>query len=113
MQDCLRRTIGVGQSPRRSPINAMWNRRIFLLLVATPLLAIDTDWITRLGGKVERTAAGGGVAVNLRGSWLSGVDMIALARLPDLERLDLSQTRITDAGILNLQPAPKPRDLRP
>src|SRR3954447_10003982 len=112
MQDCLRRTIGVGQSPRRSPINAMWNRRIFLLLVATPLLAIDTDWITKLGGKVERNAAGQIVAVNLRGSWLSDVDMIELARLPDLERLDLSHTRISDEGMLNLKPAPKIRDLK-
>ena len=86
----------------------MWNRRIFLLLVATPLLAIDTDWITRLGGKVERDGAGRIVAVDLRGSWLSDVDMIELARLPDLERLDLSHTRISDEGMLNLKPAPKP-----
>jgi len=90
----------------------MWNRRIFLLLVATPLLAIDTDWITRLGGKVERDGAGRIVAVNLRGSWLSDVDMIELARLPDLERLDLSHTRISDEGMLNLKPAPKIKDLK-
>jgi len=90
----------------------MWNRRILLLLVATPLLAIDADWITRLGGKVERNAAGAIVAVNLRGSWLSDVDTIALARLPDLERLDLSHTRISDEGMLNLKPAPKIRELK-
>src|SRR5580765_254234 len=89
----------------------MWNRRIFLLLVATPLLAIDTDWITRLGGKTERDPAGRIVAINLRGAWLSDVDMIELARLPDLERLDLSHTRISDEGLLNLKPAAKIEEL--
>ena len=36
----------------------MLNRRMFLLLLATPLLAVDTGWIARLGGKVERDSAG-------------------------------------------------------
>jgi Leucine-rich repeat (LRR) protein len=50
--------------------------------------------------------------VNLRGSWINDVEMIDLARLPDLERLDLSHTRITDEGMLNLKAAPKIRDLK-
>jgi Leucine-rich repeat (LRR) protein len=90
----------------------MWNRRIILFMLATPLLAVDTGWIARLGGKVERDRAGRIVAVNLRGSWISDVDMIELARLPDLERLDLSHTRISDEGMLNLKPAPKIRELK-
>src|SRR5262249_2886257 len=49
--------------------------------------------------------------VNLRGSWINDADMIELARLPDLERLDLSHTRISDEGMLNLKPAPKIKDL--
>ena len=80
--------------------------------LATPLWAVDTDWIARLGGKVERDSAGRIVAVNLRGSWISDVEMIELARLPDLERLDLSHTRISDEGMLNLKPAPKIRELK-
>jgi Leucine-rich repeat (LRR) protein len=32
--------------------------------------------------------------------------------LPDLERLDLSHTRISDEGMLNLKPAPKIKDLK-
>jgi internalin A len=87
-------------------------RRIFLLLFATQLLAIDIDWIARLGGKIERDPTGRIVAVNLRGSWISDSDMIELARLPDLERLDLSHTRISDEGMLNLKPAPKIKDLK-
>ena len=78
----------------------------------SPLYAADTNWISRLGGKVERDSAGRILAVNLRGAWVNDVEMIELARLPDLERLDLSHTRISDEGMLNLKPAPKIRDLK-
>jgi internalin A len=90
----------------------MLNRRSLLLLLGAPLWAIDIDRIARLGGKVERDSAGRVVAVNLRGSWISDVEMMDLARMPDLERLDLSHTRITDEGMLNLKPAPKIRELK-
>ena len=90
----------------------MLKRRILLVLLATPLLAADTDWIARLGGRIERDSAGRIVAVNLRGSWINDAEMIELARLPDLERLDLSHTRISDEGMLNLKPAPKIRELK-
>jgi Leucine-rich repeat (LRR) protein len=90
----------------------MLKRRIFLVLLATPLLAVDTGWIASLGGRVESDSAGRIVAVNLRGSWINDVEMIELARLPDLERLDLSHTRITDEGMLNLKPAPKIGELK-
>src|SRR5258707_407813 len=90
----------------------MMIRRTFLVLFTLPLLAVDTDWIVKLGGKVDRDAMGRIVAVNLRGSWINDADMIELARLPDLERLDLSHTRISDEGMLNLKPAPKIKDLK-
>jgi internalin A len=91
-------------------------RRILLVLLTTrllaaPLFAGDTGWITSLGGKIQRDSAGRIVAVNLRGSWINDVQMIELARLPDLERLDLSHTRISDEGMLNLKPAPKIKEL--
>src|SRR5437016_4232483 len=90
----------------------MLKRQILVVLLATPLPAIDTGWIAGLGGKIERDPAGRIVAVNLRGSWINDVEMIELARLPDLERLDLSHTRISDEGMLNLKRAPKIRDLK-
>ncbi len=92
----------------------MLPRRLLLVLIASPLLAVgpDTDWIARLGGNVEHDPAGRIVAVNLRGSWINDVEMIALARMPDLERLDLSHTRISDEGMLNLKPAPKIKELK-
>ena len=89
----------------------MWMRRSLLILFAAPLLAIDTRRIAELGGKIERDRNGRIIAVNLRGSWVNDADMIELARLPDLERLGLSHTRITDEGMLNLKPAPKIKDL--
>lgn len=94
----------------------MLKRRILLVLLTTPLLAPllagDTDWIARLGGSVERDSEGRIVAVNLRGSWINDAGMIELARLPDLERLDLSHTRISDEGMLNLKAAPKIKELK-
>ena len=93
----------------------MLKRRLLLVLIATPLLAAAADnggWIAGLGGKIERDPAGRIVAVNLRGSWINDADMIELARLPGLERLDLSHTRISDEGMLNLKPAPKIKELK-
>ena len=87
-------------------------RILILACVVSPLLALDTGWIARLGGKVEHDPAGRIVAVNLRGAWVNDVEMIELARLPDLERLDLSHTRISDEGMMNLKPAPRIRDLK-
>jgi Leucine-rich repeat (LRR) protein len=87
-------------------------RPILPILLSMPLLAVDTGWIAKLGGRIERGPAGQIVAVNLRGSWINDAEMIELARLPDLERLDLSHTRISDEGMLNLKPAPKIKDLK-
>src|SRR2546428_13250699 len=76
------------------------------------LLATDSaDWILHLGGKVERGAGGDIVSVNLRGSWINDAEVIGLTRLPRLERLDLSHTRITDEGMLHLKTAPRITDL--
>ncbi|MCX6620417.1 MAG: hypothetical protein NTY38_04955 [Acidobacteria bacterium] len=69
------------------------------------------DWIAPLGGTVTRNAAGRIVAVKLRGSWISDFQMSDLARLPELERLDLSHTRISDEGMLRLKTAPRIAEL--
>lgn len=86
--------------------------RLLPVFLSLPLLAADTGWITNLGGKVERDSSGRVIAVNLRGAWISDVDMIELARLSDLERLDLSHTRISDEGMLNLRSTPKIQELK-
>jgi len=60
---------------------------------------------------VTRNVKGNIVAVNLRGTWVSDVELIDIARLPNLERLDLSHTRITDEGMLHLKPSTGIREL--
>jgi internalin A len=86
---------------------------IFLLLIVGGMLQAGdvTDWVAGLGGKVQRDAAGNVVGVNLRGTWVDNVEMIDIARLPKLQRLDLSHTRITDEGMLHLKPASQIEDL--
>lgn len=86
---------------------------IFLLLTVGGMLQAGdvTGWVAGLGGKVQRDAAGNVVAVNLRGTWVDDVEMIDIARLPNLQRLDLSHTRITDEGMLHLKPASQIEEL--
>ena len=73
--------------------------------------AVDLGWIDALGGRVERDAAGAVLAVNLRASWVSDGDLLELARMPKLQRLDLSRTRISDKGLAYLKAAPALRDV--
>src|SRR5262249_38620092 len=69
------------------------------------------DWVAELGGKGQCDPAGNVVAVNLRGTWGDDVEMIDIARLPKLQRLDLSRTRIPREGMLHLKPASQIEDL--
>lgn len=91
------------------------NRRQFAnLLLPWPALAARTpqpEWIARLGGTVETGKAGEIVAVQLRGTWVNDSELLDLAALPSLERLDLSHTRISDEGLLFLRPAKRIREL--
>jgi Leucine-rich repeat (LRR) protein len=69
------------------------------------LLAADAGWISQLGGRVE------GDSVSLRGTWVTDADLIELAAMAKLRRLDLSHTRITDEGLLHLKPASQIEEL--
>jgi Leucine-rich repeat (LRR) protein len=73
--------------------------------------AADLGWIERAGGLVARDSGGRVVAIDLRSSWITDSDMPALASLPDLKRLDLSLTRISDRGLRALKTAPAIEDL--
>lgn len=88
-------------------------RRALLALVSAALLgaADPGDWIADAGGTVTLDSAGKIVAVDLRASWISDSDMAALAALPSVERLDLSLTRISDHGLLQLKTSPAISDL--
>lgn len=83
-------------------------RVLMFLAFAT---ATDVGWIQRAGGLVARDSGGRVVAIDLRSSWIMDSDMPALANLPDLRRLDLSLTRISDRGLRALKTAPAIEDL--
>src|SRR5579863_8267342 len=77
-----------------------------LVITAATLAASDAgSWIGAAGGSVIRDQGGRIIAVNLRASWVTDADLPDLARLPDLSRLDLSLTRITDRGPQQLKAA--------
>jgi hypothetical protein len=79
--------------------------------LALPMLAEDSAWLTRLGGQSETGSSGRITSVNLRGSWINDVEMLEIARLEGLKRLDLSHTRITDVGLLYIKNHPTVEDL--
>jgi internalin A len=87
-------------------------RVLLILMTSSMLLAGESaDWVLSLGGQIQSDASGNIVAVNLRGSWVNDVELINVLGLPQLEKLDLSHTRITDEGMLLLKTAPKISDL--
>jgi Leucine-rich repeat (LRR) protein len=64
------------------------------------------EWIRAAGGSVTRDNAGRIVAVDLHASCVGDSDIAELTKLPALTKLDLSETRITDRGLLDLKSAP-------
>ena len=83
----------------------------FVLAASVMFAAGSREWIEDLGGKVEHNEAGDITAVHLRGTWVTDAELLDLARLPKLERLDLSHTRISDEGLLYLKPLNQIQDL--
>jgi hypothetical protein len=71
----------------------------------------ELDWVESVGGRTVRDAQGRVTGVNLRGRWVTETDMRELAALPHLTHLDLSLTRVTDQGLLELKTAPGIVDL--
>lgn len=63
----------------------------------------DTQWITDLGGSVTRNAQGQVTGINLRGTWVSDIDLRRVNRYPALTVLDLSLTHITDSGMQEMK----------
>ena len=84
---------------------------LWLVPLARYSRADSPDWISALGAKISEDRAGNIVAVDLRGSWVYDSQLIDLAKLPHLEKLDLSHTRISDEGMLYLRSAPEITDL--
>src|SRR5262245_41835932 len=85
--------------------------RSFAVAALLSVALVSAAWIDDLGGRVERAPGGKITEVNLRASWVTDGDLLELARLPQLQRLDLSQTRITDQGLAYLKTAASLREV--
>ncbi len=81
------------------------------VLLAPVLIAGSLDWVDSLGGRVDRDPEGNVIAVHLGRTWVDDAELLDLAKLPKLVRLDLSHTRITDEGLLHLRSQTQIQDL--
>jgi Leucine-rich repeat (LRR) protein len=84
---------------------------LLIITASSCLAATDPQWITEAGGVVTRDSAGQITGVDLRSSWATDSDLAELARLPELRKLDLSLSRISDRGLRGLRAAPKIEEL--
>lgn len=84
---------------------------LWLFIFAGFSAAADADWIRRLGGSIEQDSSGNTVAVHLSRTWVNDTEILKLASITTLEKLDLSHTRISDEGLLHLRPAKQIREL--
>jgi len=69
------------------------------------LAALATTWIADLGGRVTRGTDGQVTGVHLSASWVTDGDLLHIAALKTLQKLDLSKTRISDQGLGYLREA--------
>jgi hypothetical protein len=70
-------------------------RRLWLTCVfAGAAFAEQTDWITSLGGTFAKNQAGSVVEVDLTSTWVTDDDLAKLAQMPELRKINLSDTKI-------------------
>src|SRR3954454_11375391 len=64
----------------------------------------DVSRVESLGARVERNTDGDVTGVDLSNAWLTDADLEILAGLPQLERINLAYTKVTDLGLEHLAP---------
>src|SRR5438552_2449333 len=75
--------------------------------LALPIAAAENDLLAELdslGARYSHNAAGEIIGVDLSNAWMTDADLEKLARLPQLERINLAYTKITDLGLEHLAP---------
>jgi Leucine-rich repeat (LRR) protein len=86
-------------------------RLLFIATLAAGIgLAADppgTRRIVELGGVLQRDSAGHIVEADLTFAWLADDDLALLAAMPELRKINLSHTKITDLGLAHLRPLQK------
>ena len=86
-------------------------RRMLGILCLVAAFAYGAHWLDESGGAVKRDAKGNITEVSLRHSWVSDSDLLALAQIPTITKLDLAETRITDLGFQHLKKLPAVTDV--
>jgi Leucine-rich repeat (LRR) protein len=77
------------------------------LCVAAPPAVTQASiaaWIEGIGGSFQKDSAGRISEVDLAGSWVADDDLIRISALPDLRKIDLSHTKVSDLGLAHLRP---------
>jgi internalin A len=77
-----------------------------LSVAAPPVAAQETvaAWIEGIGGSVQKNSAGRITEADLLGTWVTDEDLARIGALPDLRKIDLSHTKISDLGLGHLRP---------
>jgi Leucine-rich repeat (LRR) protein len=85
-------------------------RAAFLILLGcAPVFAAvashaDSTWIQDAGGSFQKNKAGQIVEVDLTSTWITDDDLAKIAKLDQLQKLNLSYTKISDLGLEHLRP---------
>lgn len=87
-------------------------RPLLLLLTASICFgAADPKWVTDAGGVFVRDSAGRVTGIDLRSSWVTDSDLAEVAKMPGVQTLDLSLSRVSDRGLRALRGADQLVDL--
>jgi Leucine-rich repeat (LRR) protein len=83
---------------------------LFAIAIAIPLSA--AEWPESEGARLERAADGSVSAIDLTGSWITDAGLERLVtQFPNIGKLTLAHTRITDAGFQHLARLTRVREL--
>jgi hypothetical protein len=83
---------------------------LVIVLASVPLFATSPNqadiaaWITETGGSFQKNPAGQIVEVDLTSTWITDDDLAKIAQLDQLQKLNLSYTKISDLGLEHLRP---------
>jgi hypothetical protein len=86
--------------------------RIGIGIVAATLYAAEPPaatqdaierWIQGIGGSFQKNSAGRITEVDLVGAWVADDDLRRIGALPDLRKIDLSHTKISDLALAHLR----------
>ena len=85
---------------------------LFITLAASAGESSLAEWVRDAGGHIQTGPGGSITGISLSHAWATDADLEPIARLHSLEKLDLSLSLITDAGMERLKPLENVTDLK-